>query len=62
MFRNVTCIQSDDQKCDESRKETLIKFCNTEKCLSEWRAGEWSECSCGNTGVQRRFVKNSQSV
>ena len=60
MFRNVTCVQSDEETCDENKKETLIKFCNTEQCLSEWRAEKWSECSC--TGVQTRFVEKSQSV
>ena len=60
MFRNVTCVRSNYTRCDENKKEILIKSCNTEQCLSEWRAEEWSECSC--TGVQTRFVEKSQSV
>ena len=55
-FRNATCLGSNDKKCDEKKKETLTKFCNTEACLSGWRTEKWSDCDC--KGLQKRYVEN----
>ena len=60
MFRNVTCMQPNTKKCDESKKETLINFCNTDECLSGWRTEEWSDCNC--KGMQKRFLENGESL
>ena len=62
MIRNVTCVQFTDKECDENKKESLVKFCNTQDCQSSWRTEEWSECNCGKPGVQMRFVEKSESV
>ena len=41
--------------CDDSKKESLIDFCNTQLCPPEWRPGKWTPCSktCG-FGTQKR--------
>ena len=56
MFRNVTCLSSQDKSCNQSKVESLIEPCNTEQCPSGWRTEDLSECGC--YGVKKRYFKS----
>ena len=65
MFRNVTCIRSQDKDCDQSKIEPLIEPCNTQQCSSGWRTGERSESTQKDVNIHsvcQKYDRNPLKV